>query len=564
MTAGDRPRKKGWRGLVCRCGLVADFLRDTRGNALGSVFIALICFTGTAMVSDHVVLLHQRDILQAAADSAGIAATKQMARLDPGWTRDEAAEALEPLARRYIMANLPERTRESARDTLELTLTPDMEAGVVGVEASIDFGGAIVGRHIWGRLVDRTRVASGTERVVSPVDLVLAIDVTGSMNGSIYIGDGTVVEDEDRRINVVRRAAQVLFRALYDQGGDNTGHVSVGLVPFNTTVNIGASREDWVSDLGQGHKVPPPGFSPWPGCIEHRNGELDLSLIMPGEAPFTSWFSPSTLEYRPAERAALAAQVGAEVPGENDWSADDPHERYHPSPYSGCPRDEIVPLTNDRETVEQAIADMRPWPGGGTMTHVGVVWGRRLLASAWRNAWGLPEEREELGRKKVLVVLTDGVNDAYDNKGNYPGDYRHGRRFYPGEYTSAYTGYGRAGSGSSEEGYRVGTRLDDVTDDGQERDVLNSIFLESCELAKAEGITVFTVSAVPRGHGKERELRARLVACATDDDHAFVENSEPARMEAAFRQIGRMVARVRRTRVAASGPLPGQTSEDQR
>ncbi len=544
--------KKGWRGLVCRRGLVAEFLRDTRGNALGSVFIALMCFTGTAMVSDHVVLLHQRDLLQAAADSAGIAATRQMATLDSGWTRDEMAEALEPLARRYILANLPEKTPASARDTLEITLTPDMEAGVVSVEASMDFGGAIVGRHIWGRLVDRTRVASGTERVVSPVDLVLAIDVTASMNRSIHRGgDGTV--DEERRINVVRRAAQVLVRALYDQGGDHTGHVSMGLVPFNTTVNIGAERQDWVSDLGQGHKVAPAGFGPWPGCIEHRNGDLDLSLVMPGAAPFTSWFSPSTLEYRPAARAALEAQVGAEVPGENDWSADDAHEGYHPGPHSGCPRNEIIPLTNDRETVEQAIANMTPWPGGGTMTHVGVVWGRRLLASEWRNVWGLSEEREDLDRKKVLVVLTDGVNDAYDDKGNYPGDYRHNRHLYPGEYTSAYTGYGRAGSGSIEEGYRVNTRLDDVLDDDQERDVLDSLFLESCELAKAEGITVFTVSAVPHGHRKEMELRARLVACASTDDHAFVENSEPLRMESAFRQIGRMVARVRRTRVATSG-----------
>ena len=64
---------------------------------------------------------------------------------------------------------------------------------------------------------------------------------------------------------------------------------------------------------------------------------------------------------------------------------------------SGCPRDEIVPLTNVRETVDLAIANLQPWAGGGTMTHLGAVWGRRLLASEWRDTWGLPEQSYRAG-----------------------------------------------------------------------------------------------------------------------------------------------------------------------
>ena len=555
MTAGDGPTGRWLCGLGGRSGLVAGFFGDTRAGAVGisAVLLTLMCFTGTAFVSDHVVLLHHRNILQAAAASASIAATQHMAKLVTGLTDEELAGALEPLARRYVLANLPEGTRESARDSLEVTLTPDREAGVVGVEVSADLGGAIVGRHIWGRLIEKTSASSGAERIVAPVDLVLAIDVTGSMNGSIYNNAGSSFPEEDRRINVVRNAAQMLVAALYGQEGGDTGHVSVGLVPFNTAVNVGAARQDWVSDLGQGHKVIPSGFGPWRGCIEHREeqDDLDLSLVTPDEAPFTSWFWPSSLEYRPAERAALAAQIGAPVTGENDWSADNPHEGYPNSPHQGCPRDEIIPLTSDRETVEQAIANMQPWPGGGTMTHLGAVWGRRLMAAEWRDAWGLPEEDgTDAGRQKVLVLLSDGINMAYDEGHTYPGKYRHGGVSY-GEHTSHYTGYGRTGSGSFEEGYRAGTRL--TGESGAARGVLNTIFLESCELAKADGITVFTVSAVPRGHGQEQGLRERLVACATSEDHAFVENSDPARMQTAFQEIGRMVQGIRRTRTVISG-----------
>ena len=556
MRVGDGTTcSLGGRSGVARLG---GFFDDTRAGAIGlsSVFITLMCFTGTAFVSDHIVLLHHRNVMQAAAASASIAATQHMGKLDAGLTDEELAGALEPLARRYVLANLPHGTRESARDSLEVTLTPDREAGVVGVDASADLGGAIVGRHIWGRLVEKTTASSGAERIVAPVDLVLAIDVTGSMASSIYT-KGVFLE-EDRRINVVRNAAQLLIKALYDQGGE-TGHVSVGLVPFNTTVNVGASRQDWVSDLGQGHKVIPTGFGPWRGCIEHRVPVVDpddpdsllvdpdLSLVTPAVAPFTSWFAPSTLEFRAEERTALAAEIGAAVNGENDWSADNAHEDYFGSPHSGCPRDEIVPLTNVRETVDLAIANLQPWAGGGTMTHLGAVWGRRLLASEWRDTWGLPEQLTELGKQKVLVLLTDGLNDAYDSRQTYPGNYRQGSVSRT-EYSSQYTGYGRAGSGSVEEGYRAGTRLTGLTQDSEDRAILNTILLKACELAKGDGVTVFTVSAVPDGHPREQELSDRLVTCATSEDHAFVQNSEPELMKTAFQEIGRMVQGIRRTR----------------
>ena len=280
MTVGDRPTRSWSCGLGGRSGLVAGFLGDTRAGAVGisSVLIALMCFTGTAFVSDHVVLLHHRNVLQAAVASASIAATQHLAKLDTGLTDGELAGALEPLARRYVLANLPEGTRESARDSLEVALTPDREAGVVGVEVSADLGGAIVGR----------------------------------------------------------------------------------------------------------------------------------------------------------------------------------------------------------------------------------------------------------------------------------GNYRHGSVSRT-EYSSQYTGYGRAGSGSIEEGYRVGTRLTGLSNDRQDRDILNTILLEACELAKGDGVTAFTVSAVPNGHPKEQELRDRLVACATSEEHAFVENSDPELMKTAFQEIGRMVQGIRRTRTVISG-----------
>ncbi len=553
MTARDKTMSR----TLLRCsGRVAGFLGSARAGAggLSSVLIALMCLTGTAFVSDHALLVHYRNTLEAGTDAAGVAATRQMAGLDEDLTQAQLVEALEPLVKRYVLANVPEGTRDLARDTLEITVTPDREAGVVGVEARADLGGAIAGRFLWGRVIDKTIASSGVERIVAPVDLVLAIDVTGSMGGSIIFRENDPPE-ERKRINVVRKAAQILIEALYDQEGE-TGHVSVGLVPFNTTVNIGKDRQDWVSDLGQGHKVIPAGFGPWQGCVESRvqTNDLDLSLVTPADQKFTSWFAPSTYDYNPTDRAALAAETtSGRVYGDNDWSVNNANaRRYHPSPHFGCPRDEVVPLTNDREKIDAAIAKLAPWGGGGTMTHFGVVWGRRLLASGWRESWGLPADREELDRKRVLVVLTDGWNAAIDAAHTYPGNYRRDgvRRMEEDYYNSHYTGFGRAGSGRVEDGHRANTRLSSTTTKDEESRVLNDLFTRSCELAKGDGITVFTVSAVPQGHNQAQALGTMLTGCATSPDHAFVRNSDTERMKAAFRKIGRMVQGIRRTGVA--------------
>ena len=554
MTARDKTLSR----TLLRCsGLVAGFLGSTRAGAggLSSVLIALMCLTGTAFVSDHALLVHYRNTLQAGTDAAGVAATRRMAGLDEDLTQAQLVEALEPLAKRYVLANVPDGARELAEDTLEVTLTPDREAGVVGVEARADLGGAMAGRFLWGRIIEKTMASSGVERIVAPVDLVLAIDVTGSMGASIIFNERGNFPAERKRINVVRKAAQSLIEALYDQEGE-TAHVSVGLVPFNTTVNVGKNRQDWVSDLGQGHKVIPTGYGPWLGCVESRvqTDDLDLSLVTPADRKFTSWFAPSTLTYDPTDRAALAAETtSGKVYGDNDWSADRANaRRYHPSPHFGCPRDEIIPLTNDRDKIDAAIAKLAPWGGGGTMTHFGVVWGRRLLASGWRESWGLPADREELDRKKVLVVLTDGWNAAIDANHTYPGQYRRDGAVRRKEdyYNSHYTGFGRAGSGRVEDGHRADTRLSGTTSKDEESRVLNDLFTRSCELAKGDGITVFTVSAVPQGHNQAQALGTMLTDCATSPDHAFVRNSDTDRMQEAFRKIGRMVQGIRRTGVA--------------
>ena len=499
MRVRGTPMEKRLRVLA---GL-AGFVRGARAAVgLASVMLGSMSLMGVAMLGDQVWLFHQRNALQEAINASAVAAMKRMITLGSDATDEELAGELKPLVRRYLLANLPDKFRESAKNTLKVGITSDRDNETVRVEASAELGGALIGRHIWGDLVESVTVEIAAKRSLIPVDLVLSLDVTQSMRRSISnwrLWESTT-RPEDTRIHAVKEAAKTLVGVMYAEGGE---HVSIGLVPFAATVNVGATRTDWVNDLGKAHKVIPGGFGPWRGCVETRIGNgQDLSLATPGDALFPSWFYPYQVGYYSRTQG----------------------------PHRGCPEDAIVPLIADRTAIEQAISNLRTVVGAGTMVHLGVVWGRRLLAPEWEEAWGLTKRVGD--RKRVLVILTDGTNFLA------PRWYR--------PLGSEYSAYGRAGSrGSVSEGYRVGDPLDDAKDIDDIERILDGTARKACKLAKEEGITVFAVSAVPHGSPVAKRVGKLLADCATSEAHVFANHRSPETMKAAFREIARKVGVVR-------------------
>lgn len=105
-----------------------------------------------------------------------------------------------------------------------------------------------------------------------------------------------------------------------------------------------------------------------------------------------------------------------------NWSA---------GPNLGCPNLAIQPMVNDRRILVNEIRNIQPWHRGGTMTNVGLVWGWRVISPNWQGQWDngtqswtfhgstypLPlayDTAQQLGMRKVVVIMTDGVNQAYD------------------------------------------------------------------------------------------------------------------------------------------------------
>ncbi len=478
----------------------ARFARETAAAVgLASVLLGSAVFMTVGAISDLVWVSHQKNMLEAAIDAGGIAAFKEMSTLSPAATDEESQQQndqLKATIKRYVLANVP----QAYRADLSKSLTIDLHRGTkqkeesVTVEVAAKLPGSILGQS-WGLDLGEQEVNTRLQvkRSLVPVDIVVALSGSTEMRSSISQANKHYVHFEqnpDSRLVAAKNAASTLVSALFLAGGEE--HVSVGFVPYTAVVNVGKNRSGWVDDIGkEPDKATPPNFSPWEGCVLHRADHL--SLATPAQAKFPSYFHPKTRTHWMAEE---------------DWLGLEGPQLY-------CIRTPITPLSNDESSIQQTIADLALWENTGNMTHLGVQWGRRVLAPDWRVSWG--GEEPEGDRKKVLVLLTDGTNNVG---------------------AKSYSAYGQPGAGISGMG----------TQRANERRVkLDQATRDHCDLARSEGIHVYGVLAVPNDHSRREAIFDLLRDCTGSADRVFRTGS-PAKLTEAFLKIGKAVGEIRRAR----------------
>lgn len=209
---------------------------------------------GTALIVDHRWLVDQRNTLKAGSDAAAVAAVQKMnavTRADASIEDATLKAQLEPLARRYILLNLSHLGRhrfEQARDSLVVEVVPDRASRTVAVSAEADLGGYLLARIVPAFMPDTPlgpiRTGSGTEMHATPVELVLALDISNSMNWGAGREWGFQPGDE-ARIDVGKRAARNVVALLDPQPHSGA---AIGLVPWNNAVRLDqAAAARWES-----------------------------------------------------------------------------------------------------------------------------------------------------------------------------------------------------------------------------------------------------------------------------------------------------------------------------
>ncbi|MCC3244147.1 pilus assembly protein TadG-related protein [Methylocystis sp. WRRC1] len=214
----------------------------------------------------------------------------------------------------------------------------------------------------------------------------------------------------------------------------------------------------------------------------------------------------SILKYDGSTRAAIISETSPETYGPN----------------ASCP-EPLTRLTNNLSTVTAAIDSMNYWLNGGTVISEGLMWAWRTLSPQKPYADGAAYTDKKT--KKVIVLMTDGVNGLADN-GNAAS-----------ANISDYSAYGYMGA----------SRLsvaDGVTTYAGLQTFLDDRLKKACDNAKAKGISIYTVMFNHNGFlsATEQARSATLLSyCASKPEYAFLA-TDSAALNSAFGQIASSAA----------------------
>jgi len=475
------------------CAMFGRLVGDERGVSLiyfGAVFLPLIAAVGLAIDASRAYIVRAQ--LQKSIDAAGLAAGR-VAYTD---------HALDD-ARAYFDANFPNAFMSATITSFDINFDDSKENVVVSVSAEMP----TTFMQVFGQDSMDVRSSTTIHRDNQGMELALVLDITGSMAGS--------------KIDGLRDAALDLVEILFGNDTEND-YLWVSLVPYSATVNIGSGRTNWLKP-GDPAVISPSDWSPssWKGCVMARSAPYDgndtPAAVVSGGQDFESYF--------------YAAGV------DNDWDdgSDPPDERWQPGnnatgPNLGCGTP-IVSLTNNKQTLLDAIDDLAPWSRGGTTGNLGLSWGWRTISPKWTGLWGghtpanYPLPYDEPQMEKVVIVLTDGQNQFYDWKGHSPNSGK-------GPHGSDFTAYDRLDNFADE--YGESWSINDA------RDELDDRMADTCAAIKAEGIIIYSITF----GSPDSKARTLFRNCASSNANYF-NSPDNETLSQAFKTIGQQLSKLR-------------------
>ena len=506
----------------------------------------------TALLTDHIWLVDQRDTLKSASDAAAIAAALEMKPVlagNPKITDDALKATLAPVARRYVLLNLSHLTEDRytrAVESLVLEVIPNRAAGTVDVNAQADLGGFLLASTLpllsGVAQVDSVTVGSRVKSAVNSIEVVLAIDISKSMEKAL---DGThAYGNISSRMAIVKQAAKDLVDIL---GSATDNRVAVGVVPWHMVVRLDDDamsewvREGWAAYpksrryvfayacttrgstcLDETQNLPDKPGEDWQGCLgEHRLSEakkadlpaVDKLFDDPSKSAFAQAIFPAGVGkayecLRPPAPSDLGYQdcYGTE-------ETDVPRVNGGKAAQANCAAEDaasMFALSSDSTAIKAAIDALEP-KGSGTYSTLGGAWGQRMLSHDWNTVWGggvypvNPDADGNAGTRKDIVRLSDGE------------DNRCGGEDPTGSGLSSGLGFARSVARTA---------------------------------AKTAGTEIFVVGAMHPDKVSE-DLGTGLEACSSKADnpegsYVFLNNANAETLRAAFADIGCQSTSLRR------------------
>lgn len=428
--------------------LFTDYCKNTAG-AIAIIFALMVpVIVGmVGLAVDFASSNHVRQRLCSAIDASALAAAAS----------STDSYVIEQKVKAFFEANYPE-------DTIGVPATPvvSVTSDYVQVTASATyyttFSAAL------GRTEMNISCSSKVKRDVRGIEVVLVLDVTGSMGNS--------------NMAALRTATKSFVEILYNKTSSPES-VKVGIVPYAVTVNLGtmAGNSLYVDDSSL-----PSGVSlelmysqsdinnnyntnEWHGCVMARTppyDEQDVGTAIGGDWIPYWWADPRALNWSDTNNNNWdSAYSGSMQP---QWSK----QNNRRTPNLGCPEyNHIVPLTNDETALISYLDNLIQWHRGGTLGNLGMIWGVRVISPEEPYTEG--SEYDDSRVQKVIVMMTDGNNQVWKKGGIYT--------------NSDYSAYGYVSSSGP-----LGTNSRTTA-----MHKVNDKFARICTYAKSKGVKIYTV-----------------------------------------------------------------------
>lgn len=236
-------KAKGAAASSRGAGFLTRLARDTRGNTLaivGAALVPLAAMIGSGVDMSRAYMAKNR--LQNACDAAALAGRRIM-------QNDTMTTAVGDEARRFFRFNFPQTTTAGTTTGPYGTdpVTPTVSrptSGTVRVAASTRIPTTIMSMFGFTHLPLNVTCDASLNFVNT--DVMLVLDVTGSMSEDL---NGT------QKIVALREAVMALYdelRPIQTQLEANGMRLRYGVVPYSTTVNVGAllrsANPDYIAD----------------------------------------------------------------------------------------------------------------------------------------------------------------------------------------------------------------------------------------------------------------------------------------------------------------------------
>ncbi|MBE0554966.1 MAG: TadE/TadG family protein [Rhodobacteraceae bacterium] len=533
-------------------------LRRFRKDEDGTLIVfALVLFLLMVMIGGIAVDVmryeQKRTALQNTLDRATLAAASLDQKLDA-----------ETVARDYV-------TKAGMADQLEdVSVVAELNGKMVRATGRVDTNPFFM--HLIGINEFDATAASAAEQRITNVEIVLVLDVSGSMSGA--------------KIASLRDSASEFVDSVLS--ADPERRISIAVVPYNAQVNLGSvlRAEYNATDL---------------------HGVANANCL---ELPSSVFGAPglSTATALPMSAIADVSNSTNRTNGYVAWSNTSYSTMVSTAPFCRTETRNIVRLpSSDIATLQSQINALQA--GGNTSITLGMKWGLALLDPSARPMFsgliddgrissefaGRPFDYSDNEAMKVVVLMTDGehvshnrINDGYKT-GASPiwrsaGDGNYSIRFTTGRPASAGTNQywvphrnewratpWNSGAGVTQQqwqqvwaaqrltwvAWQLYARALGTTDSSRNTAYtnamaqlsstyasvadMNSSLQASCAQAKDNGVVVYGIAFEAPENGQHQ-----ISQCASSEEYYF-DAANPAEMQSAFRAIASSISQLRLT-----------------